>query len=89
MYTVYLPYISPISRPYLPRLQRRLLLPLDVHRVSPPYLAHISPGFSGVSYFHSMYTAAWAVITVFPALSLSFDKALGVGLGLGLGLGFG
>ena len=31
-------------------------------------------GFSGVSFFHSSYVAAWAVITVFPAISLSFDK---------------
>ena len=31
-------------------------------------------GYSGVSFFHSMYIAAWAVITVFPAVSLTFDK---------------
>ena len=37
-------------------------------------LFNIFAGFSGVSYFHSMYVAGWAVITVFPALSLSFDK---------------
>ena len=31
-------------------------------------------GFSGVSFFQGMVMAGWALITVFPAISLSFDK---------------
>jgi len=37
-------------------------------------LFNVFAGFSGVSFFHSMTVAGWALITIFPAISLVFDK---------------